>query len=88
MTQHSIAGDTEARRQLVTLIEALQEPLADNCTSSVGFGAVGGWGRRARGGVTWPRPMEHEAQPEKSDQHQLGKKDRRPWPNSLIHVLK
>src|SRR5262249_38652902 len=30
---------------------------------------------RAWGGVAWPRPMEHEAQPYKSDQHQLVEKE-------------
>jgi len=33
------------------------------------------WCRRARGEVIWPRPMEHEAQPHQSDQHQLGEKE-------------
>src|SRR6266487_5275520 len=36
----------------------------------------GRWCRRARGGVAWARPMEHEAQPHKSDQYQLGEKER------------
>src|SRR5262249_14098580 len=40
--------------------------------------ALSWWGcglqwRRARGsGVTWPRPLEHDAQPHQGDQHQLG----------------
>ena len=33
------------------------------------------WCRRTRGGVAWPRPMEHEAQLHQSDQHQLGEKE-------------
>src|SRR5262249_9099975 len=36
------------------------------------------WGLRCRrtpsGGVAWPHPMEHEAQPHQSDQHQLVEK--------------
>src|SRR5882724_10295858 len=31
--------------------------------------------RRARGGVAWPRPMEHDAQPYQGDQHQLVEKE-------------
>jgi hypothetical protein len=31
--------------------------------------------RRARGGVAGPCPLEQEAQPEKSEQHQLGEKE-------------
>src|SRR5262249_35821594 len=27
--------------------------------------------RRARGGITWPHPMEHEAQPDECDQREL-----------------
>jgi hypothetical protein len=33
------------------------------------------WCWRARGGAARPHPMEHEAQPHKSDQHQLGEKE-------------
>src|SRR5882724_8416047 len=33
--------------------------------------------RRARGGVAWPRPMEHDAQPYQGDQHQLVEKEMR-----------
>jgi hypothetical protein len=34
------------------------------------------WCWRARGsGVAWPRPLEHDAQPHKSDQHQLVEKE-------------
>src|SRR5438093_710542 len=36
------------------------------------------WGRRAHGGgVAGPRPMEHEAQPHKRDQHQLVENERK-----------
>ena len=39
------------------------------------------WGLRCRrthgGGVAGPRPMEHDAQPHQSDQHQLVKKEMR-----------
>jgi len=35
------------------------------------------WCWRARGGVAWPRPLEHEAQPHQSDQHQLVEKEMR-----------
>src|SRR4029450_3531929 len=35
------------------------------------------WCRRARGGAARPHPMEHEAQPHKSDQHQLVEKETR-----------
>src|SRR6266446_474862 len=43
--------------------------------------ALGPWGcgfrcRRAHGGgVVWPHPLEHDAQPHQSDQHQLVKKE-------------
>jgi len=33
------------------------------------------WRRGSGGSVTWPRLREHEAQPHKSDQHQLGEKE-------------
>src|SRR5215475_7701340 len=35
----------------------------------------GRWCWEARGGGAWPHPMEHEAQPHKSDQHHLGEKE-------------
>src|SRR4029450_6873728 len=35
------------------------------------------WCRRARGGAARPHPMEHVAQPHKSDQHQLVEKETR-----------
>src|ERR1051326_5185031 len=37
-----------------------------------------GWGlwcHRARSGITWPHPMEHEVQPHQGDQHQLVEKE-------------
>src|SRR5262245_23188670 len=37
-----------------------------------------GWGLwcyRARSGITWPHPMEHEVQPHQGDQHQLVEKE-------------
>src|SRR4029453_7520918 len=37
-----------------------------------------GWGlwcHRARSGITWPHPMEHDVQPHQGDQHQLGEKE-------------
>ena len=40
----------------------------------------GGWGlwcHRARSGITWPHPMEHEVQPHQGDQHQLVEKESR-----------
>src|SRR5712691_470111 len=43
--------------------------------------ALGQWGcglrccRAHGGGVAWPRPMEHEAQPHQGDQHQVVKKE-------------
>jgi hypothetical protein len=36
-----------------------------------------GWCRVHGGTVTWPRPLEHKAQPHKSDQHHLGEKENR-----------
>src|SRR5882724_7438239 len=39
------------------------------------------WGLRCRrthgGGVAWPRPLEHDAQPHQGDQHQLIEKEMR-----------
>ena len=45
---------------------------------TMALGHRGGlWCRRARGGVAWLHPVEHEAQPHKRDQHQLGEKEMR-----------
>ena len=44
-------------------------------TMALGPWGCGLWCERARGGVAVPRPMEHEAQPHKSDQHQRGEKE-------------
>src|ERR1043166_5672511 len=44
-------------------------------TLALGPWGWGLWCHRARSGITWRHPMEHEAQPHQGDQHQLVEKE-------------